>query len=89
MLLADKILKNNKSYDPLGIISEIFKPGVAGKGLLSGLISLMNTIKSAFIFPKFLEYADIYPIYKRKGSRMDLINERGIFISKSLKKNIR
>ena len=44
-----KSLKNYKSYDR--IISEIFKKGVAGKGLQSGVLKLMIAWTFLWAFP--------------------------------------
>ena len=75
-----KKLKNNKTRDPHGLINEIFKPGVIGRDLKLAMLSLFNGIKTQFHIPKFLQFANITTIYKRKGSRQDLNNDRGIFV---------
>ena len=49
VISATKKLKNNKSRDPNGLISEVFKPGIAGKSLQIALVDLMNLILSTFI----------------------------------------
>ena len=72
-------LKKNKSRDPFGFINEIFKPDVAGMDLKLAILSLMNRIKSDQIYPEILEVCNISSIYKRKGSRNDFLNYRGIF----------
>ena len=73
-------LKNNKSRDPLGIVNELFKPGVAGDKLISSLLIMFNRIKIEMIFPEFMRLANICSIYKGRGERMLLESERGIFI---------
>ena len=75
-----KSLKKKQTRDPNGMVNELFLPGVMGKDLESALIMLMNGVKSAFYIPHFLELADITSLFKMKGSRMDLVNDRGIFI---------
>ena len=75
-----KSLKNNQSRDPIGMLNELFKKGVAGNDLRVGVLQLMNEIKSSFFIPEFMEYSDITTIYKNKGSRQDLQNDRGIFV---------
>ena len=75
-----KKLKNNKTRDPHGLINEIFKPGVIGKDLKFAMIDLFNGVKSEFCLPTFLQFANITTIYKKKGSRQDLNNDRGIFV---------
>ena len=41
---------------------------------------LFNTVKMSGKIPTFMKVADISAIYKGKGSKNDLINERGIFV---------
>ena len=73
-------LKDNKSRDPHGLVNEIFKPGVAGQDLVNSLLLLMNMIKDELKIPSFMELCNIVAIYKGKGGKLDLQNERGIFI---------
>ena len=75
-----KKMKNNKSRDPHGMVNELFKPGVIGKDLEDSLLLLFNRIKDTVEIPKLMEYANITSIYKGKGEKMDLENDRGIFI---------
>ena len=42
--------------------------------------NLLNRIKQEFTFPEFMEFSNIVSIYKGKGERMDLENDRGIFV---------
>ena len=74
-----KLLKVNKATDPVGHVNEIFKPGVAGVDLVQSLVTLCNMMKEECQLPAFLELANITSIYKRKGSKLDLNNDRGIF----------
>ena len=83
-----KKLKNNKSRDPSGFINEIFKPGVIGNNLQEGLLHLSNLIKTELQFPSFMQEANITTIWKRKGSRLSLESDRGIFVINVLKKCI-
>ena len=76
-----KRLKTEKSRDPHNLINEIFKPGVIGTDLKLSLLRMFNKIKSILDFPEFMEYLNIIPIYKGRGDRMDILNERGIFIT--------
>ena len=39
-----------------------------------------NKIRDQIYIPEFMEYSDIVSIYKGKGEKMDLSNDRGIFI---------
>ena len=75
-----KALKRNKSRDPHGLINEIFMPGVIGKDLQQSVLALMNRIKDQMKIPEFMEYANIVSIYKGKGEKSDLENDRGIFL---------
>ena len=72
-------LKKNKSRDPLGYTNEIFRPEVAGKDLKKAILNLMNKIKETQTFPEALEVCNISSIWKRKHSRNDFDNYRGIF----------
>ena len=75
-----KGLKKNKSRDPHGLINELFKPGVIGSDLRGSLLSLFNGIKDNCHIPEFIKWANITSIYKGKGVKISLENERGIFI---------
>ena len=74
-----KKLKVKKATDPVGLVSELFKPGVAGSDLVKSLLTLCNMMKKECKIPKFAELTDITSIYKNKGSKLDLDNDRGIF----------
>ena len=75
-----KSLKNNQSRDPLGMINEIFKPGVIGQDFKRAVLALMNGMKKSLEVPTFMQLSNITTIYKMKGSRLEMENERGIFI---------
>ena len=79
-------LKKNKTRDPTGIINEIFKPGVIGSDLKVALLSLLNGCKTNQTVPPYMMMANTHTIYKNKGSRFDLKNDRGIFILSVLRK---
>ena len=72
-------LKTNKARDPLGFSNDIFQPGVCGVGLLNAVTMLANGVKNAVHTPEIMKLNDISTIYKNKGSRLDLVNDRGIF----------
>ena len=72
-------LKNGKCRDPLGMVNEVFKPPLAGTDLVKSLCEMMNIIKDKCHLPEFLRYKNITAIYKNKGSKTDLNNDRGIF----------
>ena len=75
-----KKLKTNKTRDPHGLINDIFKPGVKGQDLKLAMLKLFNSIKAELKIPKMLQFANITTIWKKKGSRRDLENDRGIFV---------
>ena len=75
-----KSLKNNQSRDPMGMISEIFKPGVMGDGMKWSILDMMNNIKACMFIPTNMQLANITTIYKARGSRLELVNDRGIFL---------
>ena len=81
-----KSLKNNKTYDPNGIVNEIFKEGCVGRDLEEALLKLFNGIKDEFTVPDFVLKQNITTIFKNKGSRLDMNNDRGIFILTAFKK---
>ena len=68
------------------MISGIFKDGCIGKDLEDRLLKLMNEIKEEFFLPEFVIKQNISTIYKNKGSRLEMDNDRGIFILTTLKK---
>ena len=72
--------------DPHGMINQIFKPGIIGYDLKLGLLNLFNKIKDNQYVPEFMNLQNITSIYKSKGSRLDMNNERGIFILTTMKK---
>ena len=81
-----KQLKNNRATDPNQMVNEIFKEGCAGQDLENSLVILYNEIKSSLHIPSFIRKQDICTIFKKKGSRLDLKNDRGIFILTSLRR---
>ena len=83
---AIKSLKSNKATDPNNMISELFKPSCMGEDLEKALLLLFNGMKSNMVIPDFIQHQNITSIYKKKGSRLEMKNERGIFILTTLKK---
>ena len=83
---ATKNLKNNQARDPNGMISEIFKSDNAGKDLKKAVLDLMNLVLETLQIPDQMKLADITSIFKNKNSRMDLANDRGIFLLSVLRK---
>ena len=81
-----KGLKNNKCIDPVGMINEIFKNGCIGQDLKEALLMLFNGIKDIQDIPPIMTLANITTIFKNKGSKLDLENDRGIFILTVMKK---
>ena len=81
-----KSLQNNQTRDPHGMLNELFKPGVIGSDLKLGVLNLMNGIKREMVMPMFMEMSNITTLYKNKGSRFEMENDRGIFIRSILRK---
>ena len=77
---ALKKLKNGKAPDPQGYIAELIKPENIGNALKESLLHLMNKSKQQMNDPEFFQLANIVPIYKGKGERSMLKNDRGIFM---------
>ena len=74
-----KSLKSNKTRDPSGLINELFKPPVIGQDLENAVLQLVNGIKREYFVPFPLQMSNITTIYKKKGSKHNLENDRGIF----------
>ena len=77
---ALKGLKCNKARDPNSWVNELFKDGVLGQNLKLSILHMINKIKENNQIPEFARLADISTIYKGKGSKSELVNDRGIFI---------
>ena len=77
-----KVFKNlqiNKATDPVGLVSELFRPRVAGTDVVSSVLTLCNMIKEECRIPEFMQFTNITSIWKQRGSRLDLNNDRGVF----------
>ena len=77
---ALKTLKKDKARDPNGWVNKLFKEGIAGENLKLSLLQLLNKMKAKNEITDFVRLADVTTIYKGKGSKSDLLNDRGIFI---------
>ena len=77
---AIKGLKKDKARDPNGLVNEIFKDGVAGKDFKLSILALFNRMRVKNFIPDFVTMADVATIYKGKGEKCDLQNDRGIFL---------
>ena len=73
-------LKKNKSRDPHELVNDIFRVDVIGSDLKKSMLTMFNKIKNNIEIPEILEYVNIISIYKGKGKKDDLKNDRGIFI---------
>ena len=62
------------------MLNELFKPGVIGQDLKEALLLMMNGVKMEMMIPTLMQLSNITTLFKNKGSRFDLNNERGIFI---------
>ena len=74
-----KKLKKNKSSDSQGLIYELFRPEIIGSDLFSSLLMFCNNVKSQLMIPEFLTFTDITSVWKSKGQKSDLDNDRGLF----------
>ena len=74
-----KGLKKNKARDPDGLSNLLLIPNIGGDDLKTALLMMYNNIKSELIYPEIFEMCDITTIYKKKGSKNELKNYRGIF----------
>ena len=75
---ALRCMKINRSRDPDGLLNEIFKKNSIGDDLKNSLLLMFNKIKEQQKIPMFMKNANITTVPKR-GSRLLLDNERGIF----------
>jgi hypothetical protein len=71
-------LKNNKSRDYEGFANEIFKKGIIGSDLKKSFLLMFNRLRKNGMIPGLMNFANITTVPK-KGSRLELKNERGIF----------
>ena len=83
---AIKSLKNNQARDPMGIINELFKTGLAGEQLKISTLNLMNQVKLTMKIPRNMQLSNITSIWKKKGSQLDMANDRGIFVLTAVRK---
>ena len=74
---AIKTLKKNKARDPNRLIND---EDVAGINLKLSMLKLFNKIKNENFIPSFMRKADVTTLYKGKGPKSNLDNDRGIFI---------
>ena len=72
-----KTLKNNKARDAHGHTYKLFKHG--GADLKSSLVKLLNLVKEKQIYPTMFQPANITSLYKKRGEKSNMDNERGIF----------
>ena len=77
-------LKKGKSPGPDELPAELFIN--AGKGILEELLKVLNKIKKSKEIPDQWNWVDITTIYKNKGSKKELVNYRGIFLTIIVKK---
>ena len=74
------------SKDPYGHPNEIFKEGVAGKGLLDAIQIIMNKIKdNPKEYPEAMTICNVTNIYKNKGDKTSFDSHRGVFRTTSLR----
>ena len=81
---AISMLKKGKAPGHDEIPSEIFL--AAGTGILIELLKVLNLIKESKEIPEKWNWVNITTIFKNKGSRKELVNYRGIFLTVIVKK---
>ena len=74
-----KSLKNSKARDEAGLVYELFKPPYAGQDVYNSLTKLFNLARQELAIPDFFEQMSITSLYKNRGLKSDISNERGIF----------
>ena len=77
-------LKNNKAADRHGMKNEFIKYG--GEELRETLLNLLNEILRSQEIPDRWKQMNIKAIYKNKGDRREMKNQRGIFITNIISK---
>ena len=73
-----KTMKSGKSCDAIGYSNELFKPGVIGCDLVKSLLNIINRAKHESQIPRPFRLTKITSIYKSKGEKCDLQNDRGV-----------
>ena len=56
----------------------MFKPGVIGNDLIESLLNIVNRAKSEMVIPRPFRMTKITSIWKKKGEKCDLANDRGV-----------
>ena len=72
-----KMLTNGKARDAHGHIYELFKYG--GRHLKLSLLRKCNLTKSLQVYPDIFQPSNISSLYKQRGRKDDLNNDRGVF----------
>ena len=72
-------LKRMKARGPEGLSRTIFKESVIGSNIKDSLLNMFNKLKETGEIPNFMRKAIVTTIPK-KGSKLKLENERGIFL---------
>ena len=75
----------DKCRYPIGLINELFKPGVIGADLQIALLDMFNLCKSEMKIPEFMKILNFVNVWKKKGDKMDIDSYRGIFITNIFK----
>ena len=75
-----KHLKLGKARDHTGWVKDLLRSDVAGKYLKMSMLKLLNKMKFENYITDFIDLADVATIYKGKGEKCDLENDRGIFL---------
>ena len=74
-----KSLKKRKAKDLLNLVNDIFMPEVVGCDLQLFLLKIANKVKQEQKFPELLKHTYVTSVYKGKGKKADIDNQRGLF----------
>ena len=79
-----KEIQTNKAWDSEGLSRIIFKNSIIGSNLKESILILFNKLKIEGTIPEFLRKAFV-STFPKKGKKILLKNERGIFIVSSVR----
>ena len=82
--LVLKMQQSGKARDPEGMSKTIFKQNIIGTNLKDSMLIMFNKLKDKNKIPQFMRKVMIKTIPK-KGSKIVLKNERGIFLVNSVR----
>ena len=78
-----KSLKKSQSPDSFGIVNEVFIN--CGENMKMSILHLCNKVKNVCFIPDFFQSMIISSIPKKKKSPLNLLHQRGIFLTPKIK----